>query len=89
MLAGQMVAVQSITMDLLHEIGASGNRLQLNDAGTLGVKLLRTYVAQLEALKRYRSAGEQVPPLDTNILFPASGGDPSRRRAVCHRRRFQ
>jgi hypothetical protein len=67
MLAGQMVAVQSITMDLLHEIGASGNRLQLNDAGTLAVKLLRTYVAQLEALKRYRSAGEQVPPLDTNI----------------------
>ena len=35
MLAGQMVAVQSITMDLLHEIGASGNRLQLNDAGNL------------------------------------------------------
>ena len=46
-------------MELLRQVGATGNRLQLNDAGNLAVKLLRTYTAQLEALKRYRSAGEQ------------------------------
>jgi hypothetical protein len=59
MLAAQMVGVHWTAMELLRQVGATGNRLQLNDAGSLAVKLLRTYTAQLEALKRYRSAGEQ------------------------------
>jgi hypothetical protein len=59
MLATQMVAVHWMAMELLRQVGATGNRLQLNDAGNLAVKLLRTYTAQIEALKRYRSAGEQ------------------------------
>jgi hypothetical protein len=59
MLAAQMVGVRWTAMELLRQVGATGNRLQLNDAGSLAVKLLRTYTAQLEALKRYRSAGEQ------------------------------
>jgi hypothetical protein len=59
MLATQMVGVHWTAMELLRQVGATGNRLQLNDAGSLAVKLLRTYTAQLEALKRYRSAGEQ------------------------------
>jgi hypothetical protein len=46
-------------MELLRQVGTTGNRLQFNDAGNLAVKLLRTYTAQIEALKRYRSAGEQ------------------------------
>jgi hypothetical protein len=46
-------------MDLLHQVGATNSRFQFNDAGNTAVKLLRTYTAQLEALKRYRSAGEQ------------------------------
>jgi hypothetical protein len=59
MLAAQMVGVHWIAMDLLSQVGATGNRILFNDAGNLAVKLLRTYTAQLEALKRYRSAGEQ------------------------------
>jgi hypothetical protein len=46
-------------MELLRQVGATGNRVLFNDAGNLAVKLLRTYTAQIEALKRYRSAGEQ------------------------------
>jgi hypothetical protein len=59
MLAAQMVGVHWTAMELLRQIGATGNRLRCNDAGNLAVKLLRTYTAQIEALKRYRSAGEQ------------------------------
>jgi hypothetical protein len=59
MLAAQMVGVHWTAMELLRQVGATGNRLQFNDAGNLAVKLLRTYTAQIEALKRYRSAGEQ------------------------------
>jgi hypothetical protein len=43
-------------MDLLRKANDPARR---NDAGNLAVKLLRTFPAQLEALKRYRSAGEQ------------------------------
>jgi hypothetical protein len=56
MLAAQMVGVHWLVMDLLRK---ANDRAQRNDAGTLAVKLLRTFPAQLEALKRYRSAGEQ------------------------------
>jgi hypothetical protein len=59
MLAAQMVGVHWTTMDLLRQVGATDNRLVFNDMGNMVVKLLRTYTAQLEALKRYRSAGEQ------------------------------
>jgi hypothetical protein len=34
-------------------------RHNLQDAGNLAVKLLRTYVAQLEAFQRYRGKGQQ------------------------------
>jgi hypothetical protein len=56
MLAAQMVGVHWLAMDLLRK---ANDRSLLNDAGNLAVKLLRTYTTQLEALKRYRSAGEQ------------------------------
>src|SRR3954470_24494090 len=56
MLAAQMVGVHWLAMDLLRKANDPALR---NDAGNLAVKLLRTYTMQLEALKRYRSAGEQ------------------------------
>jgi hypothetical protein len=59
MMAAQMVGVHWIAMDLLRQVGVTDNRILFNDAGNMVVKLLRTYTAQLEALKRYRSAGEQ------------------------------
>jgi hypothetical protein len=59
MLAAQMVGVHWTAMALLSKAGSTNDRALLNDAGNLAVKLLRTYHAQLDALKRYRSAGEQ------------------------------
>jgi hypothetical protein len=59
MLAAQMVGVHWTAMALLSKAGSTNDRALLNDAGNLAVKLLRTYTTQLEALKRYRSAGEQ------------------------------
>ena len=56
MLAAQMVGVHWLAMDLLRK---ANDRARLNDVGNLAVKLLRTFTAQLDALKRYRSAGEQ------------------------------
>jgi len=59
MLAAQMVGVHWVVMALLSTVGSTNDRTLLNDRGNLAVKLLRTYPAQLDALKRYRSAGEQ------------------------------
>jgi hypothetical protein len=59
MLAAQMVGVHWVAMEMLRQVAATDSRLLFNDAGNMVVKLLRTYTAQLEALKRYRSAGEQ------------------------------
>jgi hypothetical protein len=59
MLAAQMVGVHWVAMELLRQAGTTDSRFHFNDAGNMAVKLLRTYTAQLEALKRYRSAGEQ------------------------------
>jgi hypothetical protein len=59
MLAAQMVGVHWVVMALLSTVGSTNDRTLLNDRGNLAVKLLRTYHAQLDALKRYRSAGEQ------------------------------
>jgi hypothetical protein len=64
MLAAQMVGVHWMAMELLRQVGGTGSRLpppagQLNGADNLAVKLLRTYTTHLEALKRYRLAGEQ------------------------------
>ena len=59
MLATQMVGVHWIAMALLSKAGSTNDRALLNDAGNMATKLLRTYTAQLETLKRYRSAGEQ------------------------------
>jgi hypothetical protein len=59
MLAAQMVGVHWVAMALLSKAGSTNDRTLLNDRGNLLVKLLRTYTTQLEALKRYRSAGEQ------------------------------
>ena len=59
LLAAQMVGVHWTAMDLLRKVSGATDRALVNEAGALAVKLLRTYTAQLEALKRYRSAGEQ------------------------------
>jgi hypothetical protein len=56
MLAAQMVGIHWLAMDLLRK---ANDHARLNDAGNMAVKLLRTFAVHLEALKRYRSTGEQ------------------------------
>jgi hypothetical protein len=59
MLAAQMVAVHSAAMRCLRQLKGSENVPQRDSNGSLAVKLLRTFTAQMEALQRYRGKGEQ------------------------------
>jgi hypothetical protein len=59
MLAAQMVATHGAAMELLRRAMQAEYRHNLQDAGNLAVKFLRTYAAQLEALQRYRGKGQQ------------------------------
>jgi hypothetical protein len=60
MLAAQMAAVHSATMKLFPQL-ADGEYFPRRDSAerTLN-KLMRTFVTQMEALKRYRTGGEQT-----------------------------
>lgn len=59
MLAVQMVATHEAALDLLRQARGASRIPQAQSAGNTAVKLLRTFTAQVEALKRYRSKGEQ------------------------------
>jgi hypothetical protein len=60
LLAVQMVSVHSLAMEFLAKVAVknqteTGIELYVNRAN----KLFRTFTAQMEALKKYRSTGEQ------------------------------
>lgn len=59
MLAVQMVGTHSVAMDMLARAKQADSTDQLERFGTLAVKLLRTYTAQIEALAKLRRGGEQ------------------------------
>jgi len=59
MLAAQMAAVHSLTMDFASRLANADNLVQRDSAERTLNKLARTFAAQVEALKRYRSNGEQ------------------------------
>src|SRR4051794_31789303 len=59
MLATQMVATHFAAMTLLRRLKGAENIPQQASAGSLAVKLLRTYAMQVEALQRYRGKGQQ------------------------------
>jgi len=59
MLATQMVATHFAAMTLLRRLKGAENIPQQASAGSLAVKLLRTYAMQIEALQRYRGKGQQ------------------------------
>ena len=60
MLAAQMAAVHNATMNFARRLAHVDNIQQQDSAERAFNKLARTFAAQLEALKRYRSAGEQT-----------------------------
>ncbi len=59
MLALQMVATHETAMEMLTRAKQAEFMPTLQECGSLAVKLLRTYTAQVEALARLRRGGEQ------------------------------
>jgi hypothetical protein len=60
MLAAQMAATHNATMTFARRLNHVENIPQQDSAERAFNKLARTFAAQLEALKRYRSDGEQT-----------------------------
>jgi hypothetical protein len=59
MLAAQMAAVHMATMTFAHRLNHVDNIAQQDSASNAFNKLARTFAVQMEALKRYRTGGEQ------------------------------
>lgn len=59
MLAAQMVATHQAAMELLRRTNGADTIQRLEANGNMATKMLRTFTAQVEALKRHRSKGEQ------------------------------
>ena len=59
MLAAQMAAVHNASMTFARRLAHVSNIQQQDSAERAFNKLCRTYAAQLEALKRYRTGGQQ------------------------------
>jgi hypothetical protein len=59
MLAAQMAAVHMLTMNFAQRLNNVKNIPQQDSAERAFNKLARTFAAQMEALKRYRTSGEQ------------------------------
>jgi hypothetical protein len=60
MLAAQMAAVHNATMTFARRLAHVDNIPQQDSAERAFNKLTRTFAAQVEALKRYRTGGEQT-----------------------------
>jgi hypothetical protein len=60
MLAAQMAAVHNATMTFARRLVHVDNIPQQDSAERAFNKLARTFVSQVEALKRYRTGGEQT-----------------------------
>ena len=71
MLAAQMAAVHMSTMTFARRLAHVENIPQQDSAERAFNKLARTFAAQVEALKRYRSGGEQTVRVDFRTLTRA------------------
>jgi hypothetical protein len=60
LLAVQMTAIHNATMVAARRLNHTETILQQDSASTMLNKLARTFATQVEALKKYRSAGEQT-----------------------------
>ncbi len=59
MLAAQMAAIHSLTMEFASRLANAGDLAWRDSAERMLNKLARTFAVQMEALKRYRNGGEQ------------------------------
>jgi hypothetical protein len=72
LLAAQMAAVHNATMTFARRLAHVDNIPQQDSASNAFNKLTRTFAAQVEALKRYRSGGEQK--MTVQHVHVAEGG---------------
>jgi hypothetical protein len=94
MLAAQMAAVHNATMTFARRLAQVENIPQQDSASNAFNKLARTFAAQMEALKRYRSGGEQKMTVQHvhvaeggqaivgNVTSPAEGVGPRKKPEV-------
>ena len=73
MLAAQMAAVHNATMTFARRLAHVDNIPQQDSAERAFNKLARTFAAQVEALKRYRSGGEQTVRVE-HVTVNEGGG---------------
>ena len=59
MLAAQMAGIHMTILTFMRQLAFVDNIPQQDSAGALLIKLNRTFAAQMETLKRYRTGGEQ------------------------------
>jgi hypothetical protein len=72
MLAAQMAAVHAASMSMARQLATAQNLPQQDSAERGLTKLMRTFAAQVEALKSYRSKGEQK--MTVQHVHVAEGG---------------
>jgi hypothetical protein len=72
MLAAQMAAVQITTMKIMQQFPQVKNLEQQDSAQSAFNKLMRTFTMQMEALRRYRTGGEQK--VTVQYVSVADGG---------------
>ena len=97
MMASQMAAIQSLTMTMARRLATTETIPQQDSASNALNKLARTFAAQVEVLKRYRTGGEQkvtVHHVSVNEGGQAivgtvnTGGGVSRNRTQPHERQI-
>jgi hypothetical protein len=74
LLASQMAAIHNATMSAARRLNQADTTLERDSASNALNKLARTFAAQLEALKRYRSDGEQAPTVKVQRVTVHDGG---------------
>jgi hypothetical protein len=70
LLAVQMAATHNVAIEMLHRSKHSETREAMLSFGALGVKLLRTYTAQIEAFAKLRRGGEQKVIVEHVHVYP-------------------
>ena len=84
MLASQMAVTHALAMDMLGRARRAELIVQADSAGSMAVKLLRTYTTQIEALAKLKRGGEQTVRVEHVHVYPggqAIVGAVSNRRA--------
>jgi hypothetical protein len=72
MLCAQMIATHAAAMDSMRRARQETFLHARDSHSNFAVKLLRTYAAQMEALKRYRSGGEQKMTVEHVHVHPGA-----------------